>query len=137
MISSKKEHKTHLAICTEPFLSLILNGKKKVESRFSKNKIAPYRKVAKGDKVILKRSGGEVAGSSIVQKVVYIEIKNKKDLEEIKKKYSKAICADADPEFWQRRKSAKYATFIWLGRVSIKSVPAIYPKGRSGWRICI
>ena len=32
--------KIHIAICTEPFLSLMLSGKKKVESRFSKKKIA-------------------------------------------------------------------------------------------------
>ncbi|MCX6753213.1 MAG: hypothetical protein NTW62_02630 [Candidatus Nomurabacteria bacterium] len=134
MTKDRKEQKTHLAICTEPFLSLMLNGKKKVESRFSKNKIAPYEKVSKGDSVLLKRSGGGIEGFFVVQKVLFTEIKNKKDLDRLKKEYSKLICSDIDSKFWQKRIIAKYATFIWIGKVSIKK-QIIKTTGRSGWRI--
>ncbi len=126
--------RTHLAICTEPFLSLMLAGQKKVESRFSRNKIAPYKVVARGDKIILKRSGGSVAGSCVVQKVKFFEIKNKKIFSEIRKKYSKVICAGADRDFWQQKKSAKYATFIWLGDILLEK-RVVNSSGRSGWRI--
>jgi ASC-1-like (ASCH) protein len=129
-----KDTKTHLAICTEPLLSLMLSGEKKVESRFSKNKIAPYEKVAKGDLVILKRSGGEVVGSCVVHKVVFVEIKNKKIFIELKKKYSRSICADADSHFWSQRTSARYASFIWLGKV-IQEKITVHSSGRSGWRV--
>ena len=134
-MSSKLKLKTHLAICTEPFLSMILSGKKKVESRFSKNKIAPYDKVSKNDLVILKKSGGKVMGSFCVKRVEYFEIKNKKTLKELENKYSKIICADAEPNFWQKRISARYASFIWIEKLTpLKSFP-INKSGRSGWRI--
>jgi ASC-1-like (ASCH) protein len=126
--------KTHLAICTEPFLSLILSGEKKVESRFSRNRIAPYGKVSKGDVVILKHSGGEVAGSCVVQKAIFVEIKNKKIFADLKKQYSRSICADADPHFWSQRTSARYASFIWLGKITQKKI-IVHSSGRSGWRI--
>ena len=128
------KNQTHLAICTEPFLSLMVSGEKKVESRFSRNKIAPYEKVAKGDLVILKKSGGEVVGSCVVQKAIFVEIKNKKIFADLKKQYSHVICANADPHFWSQRMSARYASFIWLGKVTQKKI-TVHSSGRSGWRI--
>ncbi len=127
--------KVHLAIFSEPFLTLVLNGKKKVDSRFSKNRIAPYGKVVKNDLVLIKRSGGKIIGSFIVQKVRFVEIKNKIILEELKKKYSRLICADVNPDFWKKRVSAKYATFIWIGEISHKNPIVRSAPGRSGWRV--
>ena len=37
-----KNTQLHLGIFTEPYLTYMLDGKKTIESRFSKNKIAPY-----------------------------------------------------------------------------------------------
>jgi len=53
----------HLAVFTEPYLSLLLQGKKTVESRWMRNKIAPYGKVHSGDLVYVKKSGGPVMAS--------------------------------------------------------------------------
>ena len=36
------KNNVHVAIVNEPFLGYIKNGKKTIESRFTKNKIAPY-----------------------------------------------------------------------------------------------
>ena len=52
----------HLAVFIEPFLTFVLDGKKKVESRFSINEAAPYRKVHRGDVILIKWSGGPVVG---------------------------------------------------------------------------
>lgn len=63
-----KNKKIHLGIFSEPYLTYILEGKKKVESRFSKNKILPYNQISKDDIVIVKKSGGNV--------LAYFTIKN-------------------------------------------------------------
>ena len=59
----------HLAIFVEPYLELVLAGKKTIESRFSANRCPPYNAVKKGDLLLLKRSGGPVVGVATVGQV--------------------------------------------------------------------
>lgn len=40
-----KSTNIHLGIFSEPYLTYMLEGKKTVESRLSKNKIAPYNQI--------------------------------------------------------------------------------------------
>ena len=47
-------HRIHLAIMVEPYLSLILQGIKTMESRFSQKMMQPFHRVSKGDIIILK-----------------------------------------------------------------------------------
>ena len=49
--SNIKDKNLHLAIFTNPCLEYMLEGKKKVESSFSKNKIVPYNKIEKEDNI--------------------------------------------------------------------------------------
>jgi hypothetical protein len=107
----------HLAIFNEPFLTLILKGEKKIETRFSVNKISPFRKVVEGDVVILKESGGFVKGAFIVGKVEYYENTNESTINEIKNKYETLICSSYDETFWESRKKANYVSLIEVKRV--------------------
>src|ERR1035438_10228161 len=77
----------HLAIFTEPYLSLILKGEKKIESRFSINKISPFKKVAKGDVILLKESGGFVNGVFVAGDVIFYSNIDKIILKEIEMNY--------------------------------------------------
>ncbi len=43
----------HLAIFTQPWLDLILEGKKTIDSRFTKVLFAPYGKIDVGDLVYM------------------------------------------------------------------------------------
>ena len=54
-MSEPSPFSVHLAILLEPYLQYILDGTKTVESRFSKNRIAPYNMVEPGDVVLLKK----------------------------------------------------------------------------------
>ncbi|MBL1214676.1 MAG: hypothetical protein HND52_15075 [Ignavibacteriae bacterium] len=123
----------HLAIFNEPFLTLILEGVKKIETRFSINKISPYLKVKKGDIVILKKSGGMVTGFFIAGSVKYVENLTTDVLEEIENEYGNLICSGYDKYFWEYRKNANYATLI-----EIKKVRRIEPitsekRDRTSW----
>src|SRR5438105_2049595 len=52
----------HLAVCAEPFLRYLLEGRKRVDSRFSTRRSAPYARVPCGDIVLVKRAAGPVVG---------------------------------------------------------------------------
>lgn len=110
--SHKTTPKTHLAIFTQPYLDLILEGKKTIESRFSMDRRAPYGKVSTGDIIIMKESGGLVKGEFTAGIVQFIELK--KDGKGMKKckSFSKKICSNKDKNFWNDRVEKKFATLI-------------------------
>ena len=64
----------HLAILAHGWLDLILDGKKTIESRFTKVRCAPFGKVHEGDVVYVKESGGLVKGMFTVAKVETFEV---------------------------------------------------------------
>jgi hypothetical protein len=125
----------HLAVFNEPFLSLIINGEKKMESRFSMNKISPFGKVKKGDVIILKESGGLVTGAFVAGEVMFFQNINNIVLEEIEFNYGKAICSSHDKDFWKNRDKAKYGSLIEVKK--IKKLPPFKSekKDRSGWSV--
>ena len=127
--------KIHLAVFNEPYLSLVFKGKKKIESRFSINKISPYKKIKKGDIVILKESGGLVTGIFVAGKVKFFHKLNETSLKQIAEEYGELICSDHDKDFWKNRDGKNYASLIEVKK--IKKLPPFRSekKDRSGWSI--
>lgn len=107
----------HLAIFSEPFLSLIYNREKKIESRFSINNISPYGRVKRGDIVVIKESGGLVTGIFITGEVIFYRISSRNKLSKIEEKYSNAICAFHDQDFWKKRVKSKFVSMIEVGKI--------------------
>ena len=120
----------HLAILVEPYLSLLLQGKKTVESRFSKTRIAPYGRVHDGDALLLKRTSGPVLGVCEVRQVWSYRLAEtvKKDIRTV---FDDSLCADDD--FWEVRKSACFATLILVGRVIEFEPFSVAKRDRRGW----
>jgi ASC-1-like (ASCH) protein len=79
----------HVAIMRKSWnlIPKILDGRKKIESRWSKNKITPFGKVKVGDLVYFKNSGESATVKAVVSKVVEFENLDLKKVEEIIKKY--------------------------------------------------
>lgn len=128
--------KKHLAIFTPPFIDLILKGAKTIESRFSKVRGLPYGRVAEGDIVLMKESGGLVQGEFTVAQVKTFNDLTPAALKEIARRYSKELRADADPAFWKKRKNARYATFMYVSKQKRYIAPYPYPKrDRRSWVI--
>jgi hypothetical protein len=121
----------HLAVFVEPFLEYVLNGTKTVESRFSANRVAPYASVKQGDIVLLKASGGPVVGLCRAADVWSYRLQTT-SWSEIRNRFAHAMCAE-DPEFWETRSSAGYATLIRI--VDVLKTPAIpvAKSDRRGW----
>lgn len=123
--------KIHLALMVEPYLSLILNGRKTIESRFSRNKIKPYNSISKGDIVVLKRSGGGLVAVFEAGDVWFKQIGSDKDLCEIKSEYGAGLCLD--DQFWERKRDANYVTLINISHLQILSPIEIKRANRQSW----
>lgn len=123
----------HLAIFNEPYLTLIFDGKKKVESRFSRNKTGPYRKVCRGDIIILKKSGGPVLGLFTAGDVLYYENLTTEICLQIEYKYGSKIGTQYDHNFWTSRTNSKYSTLIEIGKLKKLTPLWISKKDRTAW----
>jgi hypothetical protein len=122
----------HLAIFNEPYLTLVLERKKTLESRFSVKKIAPFHEVGVGDILVLKLSGGPIMGLATVASAAYIYISQPRDLEEIAARYSSALCID-NSDFWEQRKNATYCTLLELRNIERFEIGGIPKRDRLGW----
>ena len=106
----------HLAIFKKGVGERILDGTKKIETRFSKMKLAPYLHISAGDLVYIKPIGKDIIGQFRVKKVIFFDRMEKQDIEDICLKYGGHIAADE--EYWESKKTSKYASLIFIGQVT-------------------
>lgn len=122
--------KLHLGIFSEPCLSYMLDGKKTIESRFSKNKILPYENISEDDIVLVKASGGKVVAYFTIKKIMFFDL-NYTPIEDIKIKYNEELCVDDN--FWEQKENSNYATLIFIDKL-VKLEPfKINKKGMNTW----
>ena len=122
---------THIAILRQPFFDMVLSGEKTIESRWAMNRIAPYKKVEKGDVILLKETGKDVTATARVKEVAFYEL-TPKIVEDIRVKFGKQIGTDKF-EDWQSTLHKKYCTLIWLEDVKkIESMKVPRSNG-AGW----
>ena len=119
----------HLAILKQPWLNHILSGKKTIESRFTKIRLAPYGKVDAGDLVYLKESGGPVKGQFTAAKVETYTDLTPEMLNEINRRYHRHIFVDPHfQDFWETWSASKYATLIHIENVIVYRNPFPFQK---------
>jgi hypothetical protein len=120
----------HVAIFCEPFLSLVLSGKKTIESRFSRNRCAPYGVIGDGDIILIKEVAGPICGVTLARRSWSYDLLTQ-PIEQIRNRFGSGICADDG--FWMSRAGALYATLIELD-VTAAIPPVRYDKrDRRGW----
>jgi len=120
----------HLAIFAEPFLSLVLDGRKTVESRFSRNRCAPFGEIDDGDIILIKRVGGPICGLTLARQTWFYDLAAE-PLDRIRHRYGKSICADE--AFWSSRIDATYATLIELAETVTIAPLSCDKRDRRGW----
>ncbi len=122
----------HLAVFDAGSAKLIFSGKKTVEGRFSKIKIAPFAQVSAGDAVYVKVSGESIVGQFIVDRVIYFDHPTKEEIVEIKKKYAKQLAMIES--FWLRHEKITYITLMFVRSVNRFIIaPEIAKKDLRGW----
>lgn len=127
----RPEFALHVAIFHEPFLTWVLEGKKRVESRFSQKQVAPFGSVEPGDAILLKRVSGPLVGICHVNAAWSYRL-DPSTWSFIRERFSELLCAEEE-EFWIERKDARFATLISID--AVRRLPDIsYPKSdRRGW----
>jgi hypothetical protein len=120
----------HLAVFSEPYLSLVLSGEKTIESRFSRKRCAPYGEVYRGDIVLIKQVAGPIRGVVLARRAWCYDLATE-PLERIKHQFGARICAD--DAFWAEREDALYATFIELDVAASVAAVRCDKRDRRGW----
>lgn len=122
----------HVGVFIEPYLQLLLDGKKTLESRFSINRTAPYEKVVDGDLLLLKRSGGPIVGICQITHAWSYEL-DPAAWDTLKTQHARALCIQS-PAFWEQKRRANYATLMQVRHVHIIEPAIAFVKSdRRGW----
>lgn len=133
--SGRNDFGVHVGIFAEPYLTLITQSKKTIESRFSVNKISPYGKIFKGDIVLVKKTGGPIVGMFVAGEVLFYPKLNNTKLKEIEDNFGEQICTYVNPNFWTNRAASKFATLISIDRfIEIKPF-TVNKSDRMAWSI--
>ena len=108
----------HLAIMRKSWglTDKILNGQKKIESRWYSVKCKPWDNIKKGEIVYFKDSGGPVRIKAVVNKVMQFADLTPKKVKEILDKYGRddGLEKKRIPEFFERFRDKKYCILIFL-----------------------
>lgn len=114
------------------YIEKILSEEKRIESRFSKNRITPYQNILPGDMVYMQEVGKNVTATFKVKDVLFFECHSEADIDKIRAQYGKDICADDD--FWELKKNAKYATLIFVADPKTVEPFKVYKSDRSAFK---
>jgi hypothetical protein len=107
----------HVAVVKGCYAGPILRGAKTVECRLAKTRGGgggPFGKVAVGDRIYFKKSGGAFFARAMVSWVWQREGKEV-DIDEIQREFGEAI--GAEESFWAGVEGVKFATLIGFDRV--------------------
>jgi hypothetical protein len=121
----------HLGIFVEPYLSLVLEGRKTIESRFGVQRCAPHGRVKAGDLLLLKASGGPVVGVCRIEETWFFDLRVTA-LSSLRERFARPLCAE-DGAFWRERSHATLATLMRLADIKPISPIAVAKRDRRGW----
>jgi hypothetical protein len=105
----------HVAIVRRPYDKLLLDGRKRIEARLTKNHCPPFGCIAPGERVFLKRSAGGFFASAEVAGVLMLDQLTPGRIEQIAQRYNRLI--GGTEAYWQGKREARFATLIWLRQV--------------------
>jgi ASC-1-like (ASCH) protein len=115
----------HVAIMREPYLSYILDGSKTIESRFTKNKCAPYQAIKTGDMIYFKKSGGKIVAIAMVSSVKFYVL-SPGTIDRIFDEFGQQLRITG--EFVDQKRDSKYCTLAWITGVKKIDPPISFEK---------
>jgi len=121
----------HLVILKKPYLDAILEGRKQIESRFTKTRRYAFGRVLPGDRLFLKESSGPVCAIATVTGVKNFENLTPEKILELKKRYNNDI-AGSD-QYWQSKMDSKFALLVWLKDARAIEPVRIHKKDWRAW----
>jgi hypothetical protein len=124
----------HLVVLHRRYLDLLLDGRKRVECRFSKIKRPPYEAVAPGDLLWLKLPSGPVEAVARAAECRFQTLRSGEDVRRIQRAHGDAI--SAPDEFYVEAASwARYCTLIWIETVLAIRPMTVYKPDQRAWAV--
>lgn len=102
----------HVAVLIQPYLDLLVSGEKTIECRLTKDNRAPFEAIEPGERIYFKQSAGPYRAVGTAEHAAFESNLNAKRIREIERDYNHAILGE--PAFWQRKRTARFASLIWL-----------------------
>jgi len=121
----------HLGIFSEPFLSALLAGVKRVDARFSTYKRAPYQSVQAGDVLLVKRVAGPIVAVCEIDAVWYYFMPHGLH-RKFREQFSGVLHAHGE-HFWKNVTQTKYVTLMSLNHLAVTEPLDISKRDRQGW----
>jgi hypothetical protein len=124
--------RSHVAIVRPAIARALLQGVKRVETRFYRHRRPPCGQIVRGDVVHFKLSGGGFIGSAQVALVKEVVALTPAAIDRLRRAYGRAV--HAPPAYWSGRRRARYGVFIWLGPLVASPATLVIPRQYgSGW----
>lgn len=123
----------HLVILKKHYLDAVLEGRKRIESRFTKTRRYAFGRVLPGDKLFLKLSSGPVCATATVLAVKNFENLTPERILELKQRYNHDI--RGRDEYWRSRMDCKFGFLVWLGDIRAIEPVRISKKDWRAWVI--
>ena len=124
----------HVAIVHPWVADTLLAGKKTIESRFSRDRRPPFDRVAKGELVHFRVTGGGYAVRAVVARVECHELLTPDHVKQIETNWRPLI--GGDDAYWLAARTARCATLIHLRDcVGVETGPRLerQPGDRRAW----
>jgi hypothetical protein len=121
----------HLAVMTGPFLDMIIDGEKLIESRFHRVRQAPLFAIGEGDLIAFKQSGGPVKAVARVT-TAWFEDLTFTSIAAVRDKWAQGLGA-TNQEFWAARQSARWVTMMRLSDVRKIEAIRVQKRDRRAW----
>lgn len=122
----------HLVVVRQPYLDLILSGRKRIECRLSAVLRPPYESVSRGDLLWFKLPSREILGLARVADCRFRHLENGADLIAWVRRFDEGIRADAafydDAVAW-----ARFASLVWVERVIRVSPMYVTKSDQRAW----
>jgi len=127
--------RAHVAILRPPLDARILDGSKRIESRFTRTRQPPFGCVAPGDRLFFKRSAGPFVATAVVSRVLMLDALTPRRVDELAARYNRWI--RGDDAFWRRKRNeARYGTLMWLRGVEPTDYrPPYRPQNMRAWYV--
>jgi ASC-1-like (ASCH) protein len=124
----------HIAVLMKPYLEAVLDGRKTVECRLTRQPRPPFECIEPGDRIYFKQSAGPFRATAVADHVICESDLTRTRVREIKRDYNNLILGD--DQFWDWKRDSLYCTLIWLRAVEpIEVGPGIRPLQGLAWLV--
>lgn len=122
----------HAAIIDARLAGGLLDGRKRVETRFARQRRLPYGRISVGDEIYFKVSGRDIIGHTSAVRVQHFDDLTPAAIDALRQKYNHAILAPR--HYWRARRHCRFGVLIWLGPVNHRAGRATIPRQYgAGW----